>query len=330
MRQLLQRLTEKANTTAVKVSKAQREETRREAAATEDCKDLLPEYGDRLNKSVTLLLEGGLGVSGATVNTTMQELSAILRTVTEAFSVDHRATLQTHRSSHMVRIELPRAFREIATDVLLPVFHSIVQSMLEGSIQAFDERALQVPGSPELPKLLSLLSSATTKAFNTGLANIRKEFIDLVRISAMVTGSVEAGLTATAAPRKAARFISWLGPSELPQFDASFEKRRLNFHMQQFITERTSELFLDGSYNPYVRTSPLPPLQVNVNFYAPDVRGMIQNWELSRLYDDPIKGPCIDRADPLFFKGVAVIPFNPNELPVLPKRPFWKSVKSFF
>jgi len=77
---------------------------------------------------------------------------------------------------------------------------------------------------------------------------------------------------------------------------------------------------LSGKHNPYTRTAPFPPCHLNFNYQLdPSSFRMFANPEdlaLRQSYDEQKPGFAPGKADPLQFKGVAPVPFDPTVQPV--------------
>lgn len=306
------------------------EESRREFVATEACNDLPQDYSDRLNRSLTALMSSGLP-AGSTVNTTMKALTASMARMTDEFLHDHRELLQTHAASQVALVQLPARCGAIATDLLYPIHRDIVQSMLQGSVEQFDKRAKKVAGnSPNLAELLAMLSETASKAFGNSLNHIHDVFASIVRSSEDAIAATVSSFSEQSGGKKLRQ--SSKAPPTLPHFDATFEKHRLRLHVQQRSTERIRELSLAGTHNPFVRNYPFPPLHLNVNYLlntrAPP-RFVLKDREVQKFYDVR-PGVGEDRANPLVFDGVAMIPFNPNDGPPEPdSRGFFAKLRDF-
>lgn len=114
-------------------------------------------------------------------------------------------------------------------------------------------------------------------------------------------------------------------------FDASFHARIMEVTLRAAANRRMKEMCLDGKHNPFIRSSSLPPTHLNIN-YLFNPLAVIDNVELNRLYDEHKPGFANRRADPLSFSGVAAIPFDPNNHPVVKDShvSLWQFLKNYF
>lgn len=102
--------------------------------------------------------------------------------------------------------------------------------------------------------------------------------------------------------------------------DISKESDIIRQQLQDIANEYTNKLFLEGLFNPFIRTHSFPPTHININYLLNP--GAISNFvEFSGLYDEHKEGFAYGRADPLRFPGVTLVPFDPNELPTPTAKP---------
>lgn len=283
---------------------------------------LVNDFIDKVNVSIHDLFESGLVSVGATVNTTMQALNATLVEVSETHTATHSPALSRLQDSPVLQDASMRC-RQRLLHMLLQVHRSILQSMLQGSMEAFDKRAARLTGVTKLPKLMRLLSAATVQGFSQSADKVQQEFL------CMLSMSPEEGLLRSAGANgvEVKRAVkSWKAC-----FNAGLERRRLQEYTKQHSVDRVNTLFLAGTYNPYVRDSPLPPIHLNLNYLVDPIATKLA-WEYRNLYDEHKEGPCEKRADPLIFPGVAAIPFDPNSHPVPSEKGvrWFTVVKDFF
>ena len=89
-------------------------------------------------------------------------------------------------------------------------------------------------------------------------------------------------------------------------------------------------LFLQGSYNPFVRTVNFPPLHLNLN-YLIDPRSIPFEFEHRRHYDVHSDTIATNRGDLLHVPNTATIPFSPNYLPQGDKDPsWWQKLQTYY
>jgi len=302
-----------------------------EFEAAEACTLLTESLLAAVDNSLKQLMTSGLMTAGATVNTTMQAVKSTVDDACADHSAQYAGQFAKYGSSEAMRAASYRARTDLA-QLLVPVYQTISESMLMGSIEAFEKRMLKLPPVKQLPKLLKLLSSGVMEGFESSLSVIRDDFL------AMVTSQRPDGLFASYCnpascqwlPSGARKSAQWWWA---PQYNFAMEKRRLLQHMKQRSTDRVNSLFLAGSYNPYVRDSALPPTHINLN-YLLDPQALALGSTFDRLYDSHKEGPCENRADPLILPGVATFPFDPNQHPVAVEEkggePWWNSIVEFF
>ena len=106
------------------------------------------------------------------------------------------------------------------------------------------------------------------------------------------------------------------------KFNSARETRQLQTRLAEACADRERQLFLQGSYNPYIRDLPVPPIHFNFN-YLLDPRAVLFNSEYSKLYDEHKEGLALDRADALQLPGVAGVPFDPNDHAVPNENKAW-------
>lgn len=283
---------------------------------SERCQALADQWIAKLNSSLHDLFEGSMMFAGATVNATLQALNATVVAVTQEQAAVHQAELERVLKGSPVLLQATaEQCRQRMLHLLLPIHRNILQSMLQGSMESFDKRAARLSGVTKLPRLLRLLSAATNQGFALSLDKVRQDFLNMLTLNPaeglLRSSRTSGGDSGTSGvTNKAAVVSSWK-----PCFDAGLERRRLQEYTKSRSSERINSLFLSGSYNPYVRDSPLPPIHLNLN-YLIDPTAAKLGWEYRSLYDEHKEGPCENRADPLIFPGVAAIPFDPNSHPV--------------
>lgn len=109
------------------------------------------------------------------------------------------------------------------------------------------------------------------------------------------------------------------------------EIKKIENYIKIKCQDRINNLFLGGSYNPYIRNVPYPPIHININ-YLIDPKIIKLNSQYNPLYDQHKEGSCENRADPMMIPGIASIPFDPNQIPITTEVsvPWWQLVKDFF
>ena len=108
------------------------------------------------------------------------------------------------------------------------------------------------------------------------------------------------------------------------------EMDSLSIYCYKATKERMDHLFLQGSYNPFVRTANFPPLHLNLN-YLIDPRSIPFEFEHRRHYDVHSDTIATNRGDLLHVPNTATIPFSPNYLPQGDKDPsWWQKLQTYY
>ena len=291
----------------------------KEQRAAEACRNFAGDFCARVNASISALMDGGLVSSGATVNSTMEALRATLEAAAEEHQIEHVEVTAEYGETEAYR-SAARICRLQLVQILLPVFRTLTQSMLQGSLGAFDRQIARLETTRRLPEQLRLVSGAVQQGFSNGAKAVQQE------ISEMIDAAVpDIQISGSSIP------VFWKKQDALPQFSIAFEQQCLQEFLKQRMQDTQSSLTLSGAYNPYLRDTDLPPIHINVN-YLLDPKAVAAGLEYRSLYDEHRVGACEFRADPLLFPGVAAVPFDPNQNPVsTEKKNSWISVaKEFF
>lgn len=285
----------------------------RDMAAMIATRGLAEDLANTVNVSLSTLLDSGVMNPGATVNNTV----LAVRSAVEDAVDEHMYTWAEVYAEHAGTTALQQAQKQCLlkmVSVLEPIYRTLVQSMVQGSLAAFDRQVGKLSSARRLPEQLRIISRAIERGFLQGTTMVQREFSDLV--------------AAADRPTDASKQSK---PQQWPQFDAGFELQCLREFLRQRQEDTLCTLTLAGVYNPYVRETPLPPLHVNLN-YLLDPKALLVSREYKHLYDEHKEGPCERRADAMHFPGMARVPFNPTEHPVsTEKANRWVDVvKDFF
>ncbi|KAJ1439396.1 hypothetical protein B484DRAFT_415865 [Ochromonadaceae sp. CCMP2298] len=293
-----------------------------EAAAA--CRGLSESFAIELESSLQRLLGRGLLPAGSTLNSTVQGLRATLEEAVGRHHAAYKEQFLKHKDSQAMRAAAYRARLELSLR-LLPVYRTITESMLQGSIDAYEKRLVKIPPVPRVHQLLAMLAEGTVGGFEENLELIRSEFLEMVGLRpaegllsnehspascAWIPANAHRAGIAASLSTHARKNERWWAP----QYAFELEKRRLHHHVTTRGAERVNALFLAGTYNPYIRDSPFPPTHINLN-YLVDPSAVAANRAYKQLYDEHKEGPCDGRAEPLVIPGVAAIPFDPNQHP---------------
>jgi hypothetical protein len=104
---------------------------------------------------------------------------------------------------------------------------------------------------------------------------------------------------------------------------------QLQTELKERCIDRERTLFLQGSYNPYIRDFPWAPTHININ-YLVDPRAVALGMEYNKLYDEHVEGHA-NRADSLWIQGVTKVAFDPNDHPIPKENKSWLQVlKEFY
>lgn len=297
---------------------------------------LVEDFTQRVNNSINALLDGGLMSQGATVNSTMSSLRRVVEEAVEEHRYENTDKYTLYGDTDVMQ-GLLQQLRIRLVSILLPVYRTLTQSMVQGSLSAFDRQVSRLKNAAMLPTQMNMLSTAVMQGFNQGADAICTQFLQLIdesvtynintdnkslkTLPSAITSSNRSGSTPVAASKT----------KTLMQFDITFEQQCLREYLSQRAQDTISTLTLSGAYNPYIRETSLPPVHINMN-YLFEPKNLLGGRELVGLYDEHKPGPAPTRADPLEFPGVATIPFSPTEHPVSSERAIrWMDVvKDFF
>jgi len=239
--------------------------------------------------------------------------------------------------------------------ILGPLYSNIISAYTVASKEAFDLAARRVSPNSKLVDNLRLQAQTILRNFQSKqdelrkgktpslvLAAFRNPFISYACLSCLLSGKLcflifavmlnilhgksAVGLFAPALLRGAEARIA---PLE-SKFPTEYSVKSLRSYLSDACKDREKLLFLQGTYNPYIRDKPYPPTHININ-YLIDPRAISAAAEYEKLYDEQIDGPTVNRANPLLIPGVARVPFDPNEHPV-PKdqRSWWNMLVDFY
>ena len=228
-------------------------------------------------------------------------------------SGEHATNINLLPSKTLNRISLI-ARKQLSRDILFPLFDKLSIGLSNSAEEVHSKRIAKVPGNKRLIQNLDLVSSITTSSCSSRLSMLKKELRSLLTTSGGVLGTATVDSS-----------------DEEKLFDYSGTLRRLNSKLKSINEEKVTSLFLSGSYNPYLRTSSLPPTHIVFN-YLLDPRSLAFDAAYNPLYDEHKDAVVTNRADPLLIPGVASLPFDPNDHPVAKESdtPWHQLVYDFF
>lgn len=197
-----------------------------------------------------------------------------------------------------------------------PIYKSMVDTIISRSIDNFELLLRKVPPNSQLVKGMKKVADDTRKACEAKVKLLQSEFRTLLT---KTTSKKDLFATTLSSSSKS---YNELIDSLLVTTGALKE---LSDTLNNLCKERENSLFVQGIYNPYIRSYPFPPLHVNFN-YLLNPRAAAYSIKYNTLYDEHKDGAAINRADALMIPGVAQIPFDPNQQPVPRENKPWYKV----
>lgn len=107
-----------------------------------------------------------------------------------------------------------------------------------------------------------------------------------------------------------------LGSTPLVVQDA-WAVQQLAAELSEIVQRHLAQHTLGGAYNPFLRLHPFPLLRFSAHYLITSAGSGVP----SRLYDVRTTGVQERRADPLYVRGLARMPFDPADRPQLPGTP---------
>ena len=270
----------------------------------------------------------------------------------------HASVFNTYANSDALKAASYQT-RAALTSIVQPLYRRAVEALRTSNLKVFDSVMLRVPPNKRLPQVLRAQAAAVQSNFllksedmRTGRVNFPSFtdsplFLPLSASIIYVCLTSDPSLTVT---EFSGVFKGVDGPSLLSggawvhrggpgakaistggsAWAVGCELRILRNQLAESCAERERFLFLQGSYNPFIRDMPFPPTKFSFH-YLLDPRAMIFSRDYSKLYDEHIDGPAVTRASPLIIPGVAINPFDPNDLP-MPKddKKWWQVVMDYY
>lgn len=224
----------------------------------------------------------------------------------------------TPESSLKLTYQTSLSAQRILSDQLQPLYRKILATALKDAKDTYMTSLKKIPPNSKLHNNISKIGKNTKRDFSTSVASIQKAFLELLR-----------------SPWDSLESNHYLSESHTTtNFAASYgtglESTFLNNYIREQAKERVQFLFLQGAYNPFIRTLKTPPLHLNLN-YLFDPRAFSFGREYNKLYDEHTEGVAENRADPIRIPEVAKLVFHPNEHPIpREKRNIWKVLMDFY
>jgi len=292
-----------------------------DVGAMEACNHLVESYlSDLTMKLRNIGNDGGGGSGGNTGTSTVMTIESLTEVVSAALEENYKSFVDVfaeYGTSRAIKGAANRA-RIGTLTALNPLFKNMLNSCISTAVETFELAMRKIPPNSLFIKGMKNLADNTQRACENQVASLQKEFRDL--LTKTTHGSTGGGL-----------FSSSLSSSKLSSesVDSALVAvgalKRLNEILSNLCLERERSLFVQGIYNPYIRTYPFPPLHVNLN-YLLNPRAAVYSISYNKLYDEHKDGLAINRADSLHIPGVTQIPFDPNQQPVPKENKPWYKV----
>lgn len=258
-------------------------------------------------------------------------LDSVLRESVSSHFAANRGTFSAFWDTAALKEASQRARMNVGR-VLHACYLRLSEMLFSKSVEAFRIATVRLPVTPGLPSNLGTYRGLAQQDFEGRLVDLNEEFSKLcgaVTSEGMLSDFSHAplGISEEVQINVKERLPS---PRFSHQFQSPFLVNRFKQALKQRSDETVTASFLDGQYNPYVRTARYPPTHLNIN-YLLDPRGFVVDREFNELYDEKNTGPVMNRADGMVFPGVASVPFDPTDHPI-PKdyQPWWAKVAEYF
>ena len=274
-----------------------------EAKAAVACQGISDDFVGEVQASVAVL--GGTA--------TVDEVCAVVESAFDNFNREQEQVLRLYAgtaalkaSAYSVRSQLGRA--------LEAPFRRFSDSIVSEALTEFESLSRKVLPDSQLAANLQKRAKSVLETAKKSSAQLHREFTNLV--SRQGEGILQD-------PKIAAKF------RRESAFSCANSLRQLETDLNERCAERVRVLYLQGAYNPFIRDLPWAPTHVNIN-YLVDPRALALGLEYNKLYDEQVEGP-VNRADPLWIRGVTKVAFDPNDHPV-PKesKSWWQVLKDFY
>ena len=287
--------------------------TLHEARLTQTCSPVVDTFLGQLNGDA-------VGAGGGTQALTSGKFPGFEASLEEMKAIVEEALIDLTETAHIEELEKidnvgSSAYKlavergQLGLAATLKAFHrSCMNRGLSATKDAFDQKLRRVGAGRNFAKALKELAKKHVSEFVTSCNDFE------MGLCKCYTEALTSPLLSHKNIKKV-NLKSQLGSIKL-EIDA------LNTYCIKALKGRMDSLFLQGTYNPFIRLAKYPPLHVNLN-YLVDPRGIGFNIDHSRYYDAHFDGIAADRADLLHAPNSATIPFNPHSLASQMGEPTW-------
>ena len=238
----------------------------------------------------------------------LDSLRSIIRNASETIEMD-MAVIEQKWSKTKAYKDAVVVIQTKLLSILVSAYDSMSLALLNAAKSEIRKITRKVPPGQSLVQKLKASARVALKSFEADLNKLR---LDTCHFWGDLQNS---------------ELLSLSSPSSLPIKHLLTMRHvdELRAYCDACVKDRHESQFLQGSYNPFVRTAPFPPTHLNFN-YLLDPRGLRFGYEYDRLYEENKDGIASHRADPLFIPNIARIPFDPNQHPVGEDDAAWLTV----
>eukprot|EP01041_Mallomonas_annulata_P003559 gene3559-7082_t len=253
---------------------------------------------------------------------TTEEIIASVKLVFDDYHLNH------NENSYNKLIELLQNSSRLyysLSNLLQPIYRQLLASTLSSAKDSFSARLKKIPANKNIHKNIRNLCEKTSIDFENSVRAIHTAFLNLLKkpISNLNGQQVQDNNS----PSNQQININIDFPASLGY---GYERTNLKLFIEDKAHERINFLFLEGLYNPFIRTAPIPPTHLNLN-YLFDPRAYEFGRVYNNLYDEHKDGAAENRADQLRVPELSRVVFDPNLHPVpKEKRNLWKAVLDFY
>lgn len=250
-------------------------------------------------------------VSSLGSTATVEGVASAVKDTVEIFNHNHEKVINAYTGTEALRAADYYA-RSQLTRSLEPVYKQLLDSIVAEGLASFESLARKVPPDSRLESALHLGAKSVVENVQKSCKKLQHDFTSIV-------SKLNEGLFRD--KRVATKFIR--------SNSFAFTSVQLESDLKERIADRVRMLFLQGAFNPYVRDLPWAPTHININ-YLVDPRAFALGLEYNKLYDEHVEGP-VNRAEPLWIRGVTKVAFDPNDHPVsLEKNSWWTTLRDFY
>ena len=187
-----------------------------------------------------------------------------------------------------------------ATIAVYPIYREAIEALLAKTLENFDAAVKKIKPNSSLVQSLRKQAAISVNDFTSKASTLQKGIKSILTKSSV-------GLFGSSAIRN-----KQLLSSIDARLSVGYDTNKLYKLLSEACKERENSLFVQGAYNPFIRSMPFPPTKINLN-YLVDPRAASFGLTYDKLYDEHKDGAAINRAEPLIINGVAKIPFDLNE-----------------